>query len=101
MSGPNIIVLDDAAALYAHAAEEIAHFSGEAICKHGASLLQNTLNASAISRRPIRTPRPELLEDLWGISRSAPTKRKGDREVALLISIRLGGAGYLTSRPTE
>ena len=35
MSGANIIVLDDAAALYAHAAEEIAHFSGEAICTHG------------------------------------------------------------------
>src|SRR6267378_6731675 len=35
MSEPNIIVLDDAAALYAHAAEEIAHFAGEAICTHG------------------------------------------------------------------
>jgi 6-phosphogluconolactonase len=35
MSEPKIVVLDDAAALYAHAAEEIAHFAGEAVCTHG------------------------------------------------------------------
>jgi 6-phosphogluconolactonase len=35
MSEPKIIVLDDAQALFNHAAEEIAHFAGEAICTHG------------------------------------------------------------------
>ena len=35
MSEPKIITLDDAPALYAHAAEEIAHFAGEAVCTHG------------------------------------------------------------------
>jgi 6-phosphogluconolactonase len=35
MSEPKIVVLDDAQALYNHAAEEIAHFAGEAICIHG------------------------------------------------------------------
>ncbi|MBF6559067.1 MAG: 6-phosphogluconolactonase [Candidatus Binataceae bacterium] len=35
MSEPKIVILDDAAALHAHAAEEIAHFAGEAVCMHG------------------------------------------------------------------
>jgi 6-phosphogluconolactonase len=35
MSGNNIIVLDDAQALYVHAAEEITHYAGDAICTHG------------------------------------------------------------------
>jgi 6-phosphogluconolactonase len=35
MSDPKIIILDDAQALYAHAAEEIAFFAGEAVCTHG------------------------------------------------------------------
>jgi 6-phosphogluconolactonase len=35
MSEPKIVILDDAPALYAHAAEEIAHFAGEAVCTHG------------------------------------------------------------------
>jgi 6-phosphogluconolactonase len=35
MSEPKIVILDDALALYAHAAEEIAHFAGEAVCTHG------------------------------------------------------------------
>jgi 6-phosphogluconolactonase len=35
MSEPKIIVLDDAQALFNHAAEEIAHIAGEAICTHG------------------------------------------------------------------
>jgi len=35
MSEPKIVVLDDAQALYAHAAEEIAHLAGEAVCTHG------------------------------------------------------------------
>src|ERR1700730_6839065 len=35
MSTNNIIVLDDAQALYVHAAEEIAHYAGDAICTHG------------------------------------------------------------------
>jgi len=35
MSGSNIIVTDDAQALYVRGAEEIAHFAGEAICTHG------------------------------------------------------------------
>src|SRR5208282_6149911 len=34
MSEPKITVLDDAQSLYVHAAEEIAHFSGEDICTH-------------------------------------------------------------------
>jgi 6-phosphogluconolactonase len=35
MSDPKIVILDDATALYAHAAEEIAYFAGEAVCTHG------------------------------------------------------------------
>ena len=35
MSEPKIVILDDAPALCAHAAEEIAHFAGEAVCTHG------------------------------------------------------------------
>lgn len=35
MSDPKIIILDDAQAFYAHAAEEIAFFAGEAVCTHG------------------------------------------------------------------
>jgi 6-phosphogluconolactonase len=35
MSRSNIIVTDDAQALYVRGAEEIAHFAGEAICTHG------------------------------------------------------------------
>lgn len=35
MSDSKIVILDDAQALYAHAAEEIAHFAGEAVCTHG------------------------------------------------------------------
>ncbi len=35
MSEHKIVILNDAPALYAHAAEEIAHFAGEAVCTHG------------------------------------------------------------------
>ncbi|HLW71214.1 MAG TPA: 6-phosphogluconolactonase [Candidatus Binataceae bacterium] len=35
MSAPKLIVLDDAASLFVHAAEEIAHVAGEAVCTHG------------------------------------------------------------------
>ena len=35
----SIIVMDDAQSLYVHAAEEIAHFAGEAICMHGEFML--------------------------------------------------------------
>lgn len=34
MSEPKITILDDAQSVYVHAAEEIAHFSGEDICTH-------------------------------------------------------------------
>ena len=34
MAEPKLIVLEDAQSLYKHAAEEIAHFAGEAICTH-------------------------------------------------------------------
>jgi 6-phosphogluconolactonase len=35
MSEPRLVIVDDAQALYVHAAEEIAHFAGESICTHG------------------------------------------------------------------
>jgi len=35
MAAPKIVVVNDAAELFVHAAEEIAHVSGEAICTHG------------------------------------------------------------------
>jgi len=35
MGETKIVILDDAQALYAHAAEEIAYFAGEAVCTHG------------------------------------------------------------------
>lgn len=35
MAEPQLIILDDAQALHVHAAEEIVHFAGEAICTHG------------------------------------------------------------------
>jgi 6-phosphogluconolactonase len=34
MAEPKLMILDDAQSLYVHAAEEIAHFAGEAICTH-------------------------------------------------------------------
>jgi|SRR5580658_1825936 6-phosphogluconolactonase len=39
MSEKKIVILDDADALYVHAAEEIAHFAGDAICSHGEFML--------------------------------------------------------------
>src|SRR6202140_3744894 len=39
MSEPKLIILDDAPSLYVHAAEEIAHFAGEAICMHAEFML--------------------------------------------------------------
>lgn len=35
MTEPKLIILDDAQSLYVHAAEEIVHFAGEAVCMHG------------------------------------------------------------------
>jgi 6-phosphogluconolactonase len=35
MAEPELVILDDAQALYVHAAEEIVHFAGEAICTDG------------------------------------------------------------------
>lgn len=35
MAKPQLIILDDAQSLYTHAAEEIVHFAGEAVCTHG------------------------------------------------------------------
>jgi 6-phosphogluconolactonase len=35
MAEPKIVVVNDAADLFVHAAEEIAHIAGEAICTHG------------------------------------------------------------------
>jgi 6-phosphogluconolactonase len=39
MTEPKLIILDDAQSLYVHAAEEIAHFAGEAICMHAEFML--------------------------------------------------------------
>ena len=39
MAEPKLIILDDAQSLYVHAAEEIAHFAGEAICMHAEFML--------------------------------------------------------------
>ena len=39
MAEPKLIILDDAHSLYVHAAEEIVHFAGEAICMHGEFML--------------------------------------------------------------
>jgi 6-phosphogluconolactonase len=35
MSKPQLVILEDAQAVVAHAAEEVAHIAGEAICTHG------------------------------------------------------------------
>src|SRR5580700_492986 len=39
MAEPKLIILDDAQSLYVHAAEEIAHFAGEANCMHAEFML--------------------------------------------------------------
>jgi 6-phosphogluconolactonase len=39
MAEPKLIILDDAQSLYVHAAEEIAHFAGEAICLNAEFML--------------------------------------------------------------
>ncbi|HEY6421224.1 MAG TPA: 6-phosphogluconolactonase [Candidatus Binataceae bacterium] len=39
MTEKKIVILDDPESLYVHAAEEIAHFAGDAICSHGEFML--------------------------------------------------------------
>jgi hypothetical protein len=54
MSEPKLIILDDAPSLHVHAAEEIAHFAGEAICMHTEWKLGQLTKLSSDGRRDFR-----------------------------------------------
>jgi 6-phosphogluconolactonase len=73
-----IIVIDDAQALYVRAAEEIAHFAGEAICSHGEFTLCLTGGLTPASAYELLAARFRLSVDwkgvqlFWGDERCVP-----------------------------
>jgi 6-phosphogluconolactonase len=73
-----IIVLDDAQALYVRAAEEIAHFAGEAICTHGEFTLCLTGGTTPALTYQLLATRFQLSVDwkevqfFWGDERCVP-----------------------------
>jgi 6-phosphogluconolactonase len=78
MNPTQIIVMDDAQALYVRAAEEIAHFAGEAICTHGEFNLCLTGGATPASTYELLATRFHLSVDwkevqfFWGDERCVP-----------------------------
>jgi 6-phosphogluconolactonase len=78
MNPSRIIVMDDAEALYVRAAEEIAHFAGEAICTHGEFTLCLTGGATPASTYELLATRFQLSVDwkevqfFWGDERCVP-----------------------------
>jgi 6-phosphogluconolactonase len=75
MNNPQLIVMDDAQALYVRAAEEIAHFAGEAICTHGEFTLCLTGGSTPASTYELLATRFRLSVDwkevqfFWGDER--------------------------------
>jgi 6-phosphogluconolactonase len=78
MNPSQLIVMDDAQALYVRAAEEIAHFAGEAICTHGEFTLCLTGGATPASTYELLATRFRLSVDwkevqfFWGDERCVP-----------------------------
>ncbi len=78
MSGPQILVLDDAAAVHVRAAEEVAHFAGEAICTHAEFNLCLTGGATPAATYELLATRFRLSVDwkevqfYWGDERCVP-----------------------------
>src|ERR1700732_4571570 len=78
MSEPKLIILDDAPSLYVHAAEEIAHFAGEAICMHAEFRLCLTGGSTPAATYELLAERFRLSVDwkevqfFWGDERCVP-----------------------------
>ncbi len=78
MAEPKLIILDDAQSLYVHAAEEIAHFAGEAICMHAEFTLCLTGGSTPATTYELLAERFRLSVDwkevqlFWGDERCVP-----------------------------
>ena len=78
MSPNQLIIMDDAQALYVRAAEEIAHFAGEAICTHGEFTLCLTGGMTPAATYELLATRFQLSVDwkevqfFWGDERCVP-----------------------------
>ncbi|HTQ25448.1 MAG TPA: 6-phosphogluconolactonase [Candidatus Binataceae bacterium] len=78
MAEPKLIILDDAQSLYVHAAEEIAHFAGEAICMHAEFTLCLTGGSTPAATYALLAERFRLSVDwkevqfFWGDERCVP-----------------------------
>jgi 6-phosphogluconolactonase len=78
MAGPKLMILDDAESLYVHAAEEIAHFAGEAICTHAEFMLCLTGGSTPARTYELLAERFRLSVDwkevqfFWGDERCVP-----------------------------
>ena len=78
MSQSKIIVLDDLQALYVHAAEEITHFAGDAICTHGEFTLCLSGGSTPAATYELMATRFKLSVDwkevqfFWGDERCVP-----------------------------
>jgi 6-phosphogluconolactonase len=82
MNPGNLIILDTAEELYVRAAEEIAHFAGEAICTHGEFTLCLTGGSTPASIYELLATRFHLSVDwkevqfFWGDERCVPPDDK-------------------------
>lgn len=78
MAEPKLIILDDAQSLYVHAAEEIAHFAGEAICMHAEFMLCLSGGSTPAATYALLAERFRLSVDwkevqfFWGDERCVP-----------------------------
>jgi 6-phosphogluconolactonase len=78
MNPTQLIVMDDAHALYVRAAEEMAHFAGEAICTHGEFTLCLTGGTTPAATYELLATRFHLSVDwkevqfFWGDERCVP-----------------------------
>ena len=78
MAEPKLIILDDAHSLNVHAAEEIAHFAGEAICMHAEFMLCLTGGSTPAATYQLLAERFRLSVDwkevqfFWGDERCVP-----------------------------
>jgi 6-phosphogluconolactonase len=78
MSEPKLVILEDAQALYVHAAEEIAHFAGESICTHGEFTLCLSGGSTPAATYELMAERFRLSVDwkevqfFWGDERCVP-----------------------------
>jgi 6-phosphogluconolactonase len=78
MAEPKLIILDDAQSLYVHAAEEITHFAGEAICTHAEFMLCLTGGSTPAATYELLAERFRLSVDwkevqfFWGDERCVP-----------------------------